>query len=264
MFSLVIPYFDLNKTYESGQHLNWFKVRDNKYIVCSNGKSTVVEQMPHDRFVFGCNENEFFDFWYNYFDINTDYEAIQSECSRLSSDLKAMTVRSKGVHLINQPLWESVVNNLCKNSMIFIYKEYGTKLTRSFGDAGKHVVYQCPSYDDLISNGKIIDSNLSHICKVLEDHQIDLSIFVHNNYRLYEQSVPKCHLMPQAAYDKIVMYGTNNHSIFPATNGMKKYIEKQYGFEWDDFYNWCIANNSQCSVLYQYLVYDVFHNKEKA
>ena len=72
MFYMQIPFFSLDKTFESGQNLLWKKICDGKYIVTHRNKIVQVEQ-NRDRFMFSCSQDDFYNIWFEYFDLGTDY-----------------------------------------------------------------------------------------------------------------------------------------------------------------------------------------------
>ena len=63
MFSMQIPFLDLDQVYNSGQVFRWIKFRDGKYAIPYGDSCVKVEQVHNvqgDRFLFSCDEKEFF------------------------------------------------------------------------------------------------------------------------------------------------------------------------------------------------------------
>ena len=72
MYVIEILYLDLDQIYKSGQVFRWIKLKDGKYIVINKDKTVKVEQKK-TRFIFDCSEEDFYNVWWKYFDLQTDY-----------------------------------------------------------------------------------------------------------------------------------------------------------------------------------------------
>src|SRR5574344_1997357 len=112
MFLITIPYLDLNKTYESNQNLKWLKLHEDKYIIIHKNNSCLVQQQPKNKFLFHCNDEQFFSIWYDYFDISTDYSKVNSDIRALGGYFKNLSVISNGVRIINQDLYECIIGQI--------------------------------------------------------------------------------------------------------------------------------------------------------
>lgn len=72
MFAIEIPFCDLNLMYKSKQSFRWIKVNDGKYVIPHKNKIVLVQQKK-DKKALLCSEDDFYDYWFNYFDIGYDY-----------------------------------------------------------------------------------------------------------------------------------------------------------------------------------------------
>ena len=107
MFVITVPYLNLDKIYESGQAIRWKKLKKSKYVIIDGKKAVKVEQQK-DRFLFHCSEEEFYDIWFKYFDMNKDYEAVSYKLRQVSLELKICNARARGVRIIKTNLLESL------------------------------------------------------------------------------------------------------------------------------------------------------------
>ena len=64
-----VPYLNLDQIYNSGQVFSWIKFRDQKYVIPFKDQALKVEQQK-DRLIMNCNEEQFYDIWYKYFDMH--------------------------------------------------------------------------------------------------------------------------------------------------------------------------------------------------
>ena len=109
MFIIQIPYLSLDQTFKSGQHLRWIKINDDKFIIINGSKIVKVSQ-NRDRFCFDCTEAEFYDTWYDYFDIGTDYLLYNYRINKIDEDfVKQSSNRGRGIRIIKQNIFEVAV-----------------------------------------------------------------------------------------------------------------------------------------------------------
>lgn len=107
MFVITVPYLDLDKIYISNQAIHWRKLKNKKYVIV-NGKKAVKVQQQKDRLLFNCSEEEFYDIWFKYFDMKTDYVKVGDTLRKMSIESKICSVRAKGIRLLKCDLLESL------------------------------------------------------------------------------------------------------------------------------------------------------------
>lgn len=158
MFIIEVPFFNLDQIYNSKQAPRWLRLKENKYIVINKDKAIAVEQ-KRQRVVFKCSEEEFFSTWFDYFDLRTNYQVVNSEIKRVNKRFKIPCVRGQGIHILNQDKFEMYV--YCKlvqklgwekarEMMIRIATTYGIHHKNSMGDAGKVNWYEWPQPERLL------------------------------------------------------------------------------------------------------------------
>ena len=89
MFVIEVPFINLDHIYNSGQAPRWIKLKESHYIVPHGDKALKIQQQ-RDRFDFdryrlimNCSEKDFYDIWFNYFDLKTDYLHLNIKTKRL-------------------------------------------------------------------------------------------------------------------------------------------------------------------------------------
>ena len=75
MFVIEVPYINLDQIYESGQVFSWIKLRDSKYVIPFGNQALKIEQQK-ERLIMNCTDEQFYNIWFYYFDMNTDYMTI--------------------------------------------------------------------------------------------------------------------------------------------------------------------------------------------
>lgn len=190
MFVIEIPYFNLNQIYDSYQAPRWIKLKDDLYVVMHKDKAIKVQQQ-RDRFdfnryrlMFSCNEEDFYNTWYEYFDLRTDYLDMNFKTKYANKKLRPPCNRAAGVHILNQDPWELYIYtklvsflgyDKAKAAINFIAQDLGIKHDQSIREHGRVVWYEFPDvfviYDNihkLRDLGKV-NKWLDKLCKAVID-----------------------------------------------------------------------------------------------
>lgn len=193
MFIIQIPYLNLNQTYNSGQCLRWYKINDDKFIVIHGDKIVKVSQNK-DRFCFDCTEEVFYNTWFDYFDMQTDYLSYNYKSKKIDDEMVQIAcVRGSGIRLIKRGMYESVVTSIIDDfcngdnattmSVINILcNNIGKKHVNTIRDIGRFVWYEFPSAYSMTRNKdvfrKLIDLEYLTKAQVIILRQICLYIDV--------------------------------------------------------------------------------------
>lgn len=191
MFVIEVPYFDLNSTYNSKQVPRWIKLHNYKYLVPYKDKTVIVEQNK-DKIIFKCTAEEFYNLWFNYFDLETDYSQLNYKIQRANKKYKVVSRRGKGIHILNQDpfecyiyckLVEFVGYDKAKHLLLRIAQLYGIEHYSTF-DGVKGTWYQFPTHLELYNalkkeKGRIKDFNklkrfLYKLCKNIITGEFDV------------------------------------------------------------------------------------------
>ena len=189
MFVIEIPYMNLEQIYNSKQVPRWIKLKQDKFIVIHENKALKIEQKK-DRFIMNCSEDEFFNIWFNYFDLATDYKQINDQVKRLGNKFKIVANRGKGIHILNQNSFESYVYSKIVSKVGYekaflainhIAVTCGLKHVQSMREAGKITWYEFPgpemileNFDSLKKMGKI-NNWLKILCLAITDEGFDIN-----------------------------------------------------------------------------------------
>ena len=106
MFVIDVPFCNLDHIYNSGQAPRWIKLRDSKYIIPFKDKALKIEQqqdrsdLTKCRLIISCSEEDFYNIWYEYFDLRTDYFDLNFKVKRLGGKFKVIANRGSGIHIL--------------------------------------------------------------------------------------------------------------------------------------------------------------------
>lgn len=123
--------------FECGQCFRWNKELDGSYTgVFKNNVLNVKEE--NNQIIFcGICEGNIEKVVTEYFDLNRDYENMQKELSNVDDNVKQSISYGKGIRLLNQDLWETIIsfiisanNNIPRIKGIIerISKQYGNEI----------------------------------------------------------------------------------------------------------------------------------------
>lgn len=132
-----IDTFNMTHIFECGQCFRWNKQEDGSYTgIFKNNVLNVKEE--NNQIIFnGICEGDIKQVVTDYFDLNRDYTKIQKELSKVDENVKLSISYGKGIRLLNQDLWETIIsfiisanNNIPRIKGIIerISKKYGTKI----------------------------------------------------------------------------------------------------------------------------------------
>lgn len=265
MFVLDTPNFSLAQTYDSCQSLTW-DVRPGFesfiYLIRHREHLIKVQQFPHSKGVrtaFGCNDEQFFDIWFPYFDLATDYKLV-SNAARLSGPFVAeASDGAEGLHLLNQDPWECILSEflfcgrsledarLLLDAVCYACSEEKHKTIKGVGRVEWFPIPRpydiIEKQDDLewfldVEFAEVIISlaekfsghrgylGVSGLGMSMEDQQKMSRIMSHDFG------------MPQSKIDKILMHGYGRRDIACIPPRSKKLIEQKTGLDIEDWIEW--------------------------
>ena len=260
MFVIEVPYFNLDHIYNSGQVPRWIKLRESKYVVLYKNHSLKIEHqrdkydLTRYRLIMSCSEKEFYNIWFDYFDLKTDYQKENINVKMLGGKFKVPANRGHGIHIIKQDNFEVYVYaklikyagyNKAKVAMNHIAETCGIKHIQSMREAGKVTWYEWPTpelildnFDKLKKMGKI-NSWLKKLCENI----------VYNEYELSSKN------------DLFKLFGKHDISVFP-TEGALEVIERNFKMSIDEFENKYLEGVENKGLVYLYILHHIL-NKPK-
>ena len=145
--------FELKDIFECGQCFRWNRQPDGSYIGVF-GNNVMQVQMKEKHIVFrGICEKNIEETVKEYFDLERNYEEIQSILSNIDGNLKTSIEYGKGIRILNQDLWETLISFIISaNNNIPRIKGIIERLAQNYGTEIKwrqHTYYTFPSPEQL-------------------------------------------------------------------------------------------------------------------
>lgn len=142
--------FDLGQTLECGQCFRFNKLGENHYIV--NGKNNIAEiSQEEDELIFyNISEREIYNYWINYFDLNTDYSHIKNEIILKDSKMEEIIEVGSGIRILNQDFFETLISFIIsQNKQIPQIKQVIGNISREYGEFLSKDYYGFPTLEAL-------------------------------------------------------------------------------------------------------------------
>ena len=264
MFVIEVPNFNLDHIYNSGQVPRWIQLSQSaeksKYVIPFRDKALKIEQQ-RDRFdwtkhrlIMSCSEEDFYNVWFEYFDMQTDYRDLNNKVRMLGGKFKKIANRGNGIHIIKQDMFEAyVLSKIIANAgydeahsaMNHVAEVCGIKHVQSMREAGRITWYEFPTPDMILENfdklrnmGKI-NGWLKRLCEAIIN---DDYAFSHNGNELYELFAGHKH----------------NVSVFPV-NEIRETIEKNFDCVAEEFAVWYLCDFENKGLVYSYIVHHIMN-----
>lgn len=268
-----VPFLNLDQIYDSGQVFSWIKFRDQKYVIPFKDQVLKVEQQK-DRLIMNCNEEQFYDIWYKYFDMQTDYGDINFKAKRIGEEMKICANRGNGVRIIRQDLFEMVITFCLATAtniprikwMVQAIREaYGIKHVQSMREISKVVWYEFPTPESILENPKKLDDcKLGYrkeivisICQDMVDGWLDLELLKEMTYEDAKEYLMQFKGIGPKVADCICLYGLHHLQAFPVDTHIEQILERDYNCDCEVFIDWVLEKlENYAGVIQQYMFYN--------
>lgn len=105
-----IENFDLCQIAESGQCFRMRMQDENTAVVVAGNKILHVFNAGEEEFEFCCDQKEFESFWYDYFDLGSDYGAYIDSIDRSDDFLLRAAGYGRGIRILRQDPFETLIS----------------------------------------------------------------------------------------------------------------------------------------------------------
>ena len=148
--------FNPTHIFECGQCFNFYKEEDGSYTAVFLDKIiNVLELEDGSSLIRNVSEEDFYEYFYDYFDLATDYEKIKKEIA-IDETLKKATDYGYGIRILNQELFETTISFIIsannqipriKKAVRIISERYG----KLIGEYKGRKYYSFPKAEDLMN-----------------------------------------------------------------------------------------------------------------
>lgn len=136
--------FELADIFECGQCFRWNKEKNGSYTGVFHNNVLNVDKNGNEIIFKGICEGNIEKICTDYFDLNRDYTKIKEELSNIDDNLKRSIEYGKGIRILNQDLWETIISFIISaNNNIPRIKGIIERLSKAYG---KKIVYNNKEY----------------------------------------------------------------------------------------------------------------------
>ena len=136
--------FELADIFECGQCFRWNKEENGSYTGVFHNNVLNVDKNGNEIIFKGICEGNIEKICTDYFDLNRDYTKIKEELSKIDDNLKRSVEYGKGIRILNQDLWETIISFIISaNNNIPRIKGIIERLSKAYG---KKIIYNNKEY----------------------------------------------------------------------------------------------------------------------
>ncbi len=129
-----IKNFNVGKTLECGQAFNFEKLEEDYYKLTAFKRVLFLRQDKDKVEMFPTTEEDFNNIWLEYFDLNTDYDAIYNKFIK-DDVLKPLVEYGEGIRILKQEKWECLISFIIsQNNRIPQIKKCINYFAENYGD----------------------------------------------------------------------------------------------------------------------------------
>ena len=241
------------------------------------GDKVIKVEQKKDRFAFSCNDEEFFNIWYNFFDLHFDYEKsadVIRHNTLPGSEVRRLLWKGKSIRILNHDLLETIITQVmvegkpiwqAKMLAEMFCERFGEKHKQAMLESGKVIWYGFPDierlkkieYEDLTFLGlKEKQISLFQVIEDIVNGEMDLWSL---KYMSYDEAME--YLMgfeiKKLTAKYICLYALGHKDTFPITREIKDRIE-ELGCQPYDFLEWELEPyEGYRGLIYQYMEFDL-------
>lgn len=231
MLTLKLKDFDIEQIADSGQCFRMYRVEDDMWEIFALNRFLKI-QKKNGNHIFYCDQKKFYDFWFNYFDLQTDYSEIKERILSTNDEymIKAVIFGS-GLRILRQDLWEMIVSAvISQQNNIPRIKGCLKKLCEINGD-------RFPTPTDFLNfREKDLDSvklgyrknYLLRISEFVSSGIFDLEKLKKMNYLEAVKYLKILHGIGDKVANCIALFGMHKIEAFPIDVWIKRILETRY------------------------------------
>lgn len=274
MFIIEIPYLNLDQVYNSGQVFRWIRYREGKYAIPVGDKVLKIEQV-RQRFIMSCTDQEFYDFWYHYLDLETDYSQVNYNIRQTCEEMAPIATRCSGIHILRQDLFEIIVSFMLatatnipniKRMIEQIAMKCGVKHKSSMRENGQLTWYEFPTPEMILDKQRKLDDSFGlkrkehvlQVCEDIVDGWLDLELLQSMTYPEAKEYLMSFEGIGPKVADCICLYGLHLMESFPVDTHIGQILERDFGCDDVDVFKEWYLNKVQGyeGLVQQYLFYN--------
>ena len=228
-------HFDLRTIMNSGQCFRIYEIMPNIFDVISMNNWVRLHYNAQDNvYNFCCTAEEFYQYWYGYFDLDTNYESYFNIINSSTDQfLKAAAEYGNGMRILRQNYWEALISFIIsQNNNIPRIKKIIEALCKKFGHP---IVQYHQIYYSFPSQGDMANVNLQDLKDLGLGYraQYIYNISKCNAALLNPNNLLNIHGVGPKVKACIELFGLHKMDSYPIDTWIKKMINDIYGGHFD-------------------------------
>lgn len=231
MLTFALEDFDIKQIADSGQCFRMYRIENDTWEIFALNRFLKI-QKKEDTHIFYCNQKEFDDFWYDYFDLQTDYGEIKRRILATNDEYLIKSVNfGSGLRILRQDLWETIVSFVVsQQNNIPRIKGCLKKLCEINGE-------RFPTPTDFLNfREKNLDSvklgyrknYLLKISEAVSNGNFDLEKLKKMNYLEAMKYLKTLHGVGDKVANCVALFGLHKIEAFPIDVWIKRVFETRY------------------------------------
>lgn len=234
--------FEPKHIFECGQCFRWNLQDDNSYIGVFRNNVIKVHKNGKDIIFEGICDGNIKDVCEDYFDLNTDYDAIKEKLSNIDEHMAKSIEYGTGIRILNQDIWETIISFIISaNNNIPRIKSIIERISKKYGNEiefeGKSY-YTFPSIEEL---SKASVEDLRNLGLGFRDKRVydttrlflnkDITIQELKNEKNLELLREKLLTLPGVGpkvADCIMLFSLKKHEVFPIDVWVRRVMNELY------------------------------------
>ena len=219
--------FNIKELLECGQVFS-YELVGSEYFVISLDKYAEITLKEKETVIRSKN----IDFFYNYFDLDTDYNEIKNSLTKVFSGFDKFFINGKGIRILRQDEYQTIISFVVsQNNNIKRIHNILRKISQKFGHKLDCGLYSFPTLDELskateedfVKIGAGYRSKyLVEIVKKLKDKEYSIDYLRKlDTINLRKKLLSLYGIGPKVA-DCILFFGFNRTDVFPVDTWIKK------------------------------------------
>lgn len=235
--------FDLSRTLECGQCFNFEKVAENEYIVCAHERMLHVRQRDDELEFLNASGDDINNIWTGYFDLERDYEKINSKIIKADPRLEKIIEKYNGIRILNQEFISTLISFIIsQNKNITHIKKLTGELSAAYGKyIGSFNGKEYYSFPDLSELEKITEEDFRalkmgfrapYLCDAvsrLSSGDITEQMLKGMTYEEAKEKLKDIKGVGDKVANCVLLFSLGFRSAFPVDIWIKRVLEKMYG-----------------------------------
>ena len=297
MFVIDVPYLSIRQTFFSGQTLLWERHdrnADHTRYTIQHGDMLLGAAQKGDRLILNCTEDEFFDVWYQYLDIGTDYQHVNRSLMDCQGYMREFARYSSGVHVLNQSPHEAILTTILqymqyrsesKRLMRWLCENCGEENRKLIKGLGSVKYFSVPTIEQLSNKLWLIGETFLDVEYPTDQQALDaLTMDLVYQYvcECYDGYFDPCSdkaklddtqlrmdlrmydwLPDERCVSRVMLYGYGRKNVFPMSDYVSRKIEKHTYMESDLFLDWYLHDSEYKGYASQYVLYKFLNPIER-